>query len=149
LVDRDIDAIMKKKVLIVDDDPVMSFVCQKLLAKHDYETELAPDGEKGLERLATFQPDAVLLDLMMPKVSGTGFLQKLRAQEAFRNLPVIVLTNAAIPTLVDEAAKAGATRILDKSKFNPVAVIELLRAVLHNGPPTAINVMSHGEPWRG
>ena len=47
------------------------------------------------------------------------------------------------------AASAGATRILDKSKFNPVAVIELLRAVLHNGPPAAINVMSHGEPWKG
>lgn len=147
--DKDSGTIMKKKILIVDDDPVMSFVCQRLLTKHDYETELAPDGEKGLERLQAFRPDAVLLDLMMPKVSGTAFLQQLRAQEAFRGLPVIVLTNAAVPALIEQAASAGATRILDKSKFNPVAVIELLRAVLHNGPPAAINVMSHGEPWKG
>lgn len=140
---------MKKKILIVDDDPVMSFVCQRLLNKHDYETELAPDGAAGLERLSVFQPDAVLLDLMMPKVDGTGFLQRLRALDAYRQLPVIVLTNAAVPTLVEQASKAGATRVLDKSKFNPVAIIELLRGLLLGGAPTAVNTMSHGEPWKG
>lgn len=140
---------MKKKILIVDDDPVMGVVCQRLLAKHDFESQLASDGAKGLECMASYQPDAVLLDLMMPKVNGTAFLQRIRAQEAYRDLPVIVLTNAAVPALIDEAQRAGATRILDKSKFNPVAVIELLRALLHTGPSATINVMSHGEPWKG
>jgi CheY-like chemotaxis protein len=140
---------MKKKVLIVDDDPVMGFVCQRLLTKHDYETDLAGDGAKGLERLTAFQPDAVLLDLMMPKVSGTDFLQRLRAMEAFKAVPVIVLTNAAVPMLLEQAATAGATRILDKSKFNPVALIELLRVILQSDAPRAINLMSHSEPWKG
>jgi len=140
---------MKKKVLIVEDDPVMGFVCQRLLNKHDYETEIATDGGKGLERLAEFRPDAVLLDLMMPKVNGTEFLKGVRKQEAFRGLPVIVLTNAAVPMMIEQASNAGATRVLDKSKFNPVAVIELLRALLHTGPGTTVSEMSHAEPWKG
>ena len=140
---------MKKKVLIVEDDPVMSFVCQRLLNKHGYETEIAIDGGKGLERLTEFRPDAVLLDLMMPKVNGTDFLKGMRSQELFRDLPVIVLTNAAVPMLIEQASNAGATCVLDKSKFNPVAVIELLRALLHTGPSTSLGEMSHAEPWKG
>ncbi len=141
---------MKKKVLIVDDDPVMSFVCQRLLNKHGYETAHAADGASGLERTETFRPDAILLDLMMPKVNGTDFLQQLRAQEIYRALPVIVLTNAAVPFLIEQASNAGATRVLDKSKFNPVAVIELLRAQFsaEADSPRAINAMSHNEPWK-
>jgi CheY-like chemotaxis protein len=142
-------AIMKKKVLIVEDDPVMGFVCQRLLNKHDYETEIAVDGAKGLERLTAFQPDAVLLDLMMPKVNGTDFLKGVRSQEPYRDLPIIVLTNAAVPTMIEQALKAGATKVLDKSKFNPVAVIELLRALLNTGPSTTLREMSQAQPWKG
>ena len=140
---------MKKKILIVEDDNVMSFVCQRLLEKHDYETEIAPDGGKGLERMAVFRPDAVLLDLMMPKVNGTDFLKGVRSQEAFKDLPIIVLTNAAVPMLIEQAQQAGATRILDKAKFNPVAVIELLRALLNTGPATTSIGLSQSQPWKG
>ena len=112
---------MKKKVLIVEDDSVMGFVVQRLLEKHDYETEIAADGSKGLERMVAFRPDAVLLDLMMPKMNGIDFLKGVRSQETFKDLPIIVLTNAAVPMLVEQASAAGATKVLDKSKFNPVA----------------------------
>ena len=140
---------MKKKVLIVEDDSVMGFVVQRLLEKHDYETELAGDGAKGLERMGAFRPDAVILDLMMPKMNGTEFLKGARSQEAFKDLPIIVLTNAAVPMLVEQASNAGATKVLDKSKFNPVAVIELLRALLHTGPARTVSDMSQAQPWKG
>src|SRR5690349_4938499 len=139
---------MKKKVLIVEDDPVMAHVCHRLLGKHDFETEIAVDGAKGLERLGEFRPDVVLLDMMMPKVNGVEFLKGVRSQEPFKDLPVIVLTNAAVPMLIEQATKAGATRILDKSKFNPVAVIELLRALLRTGPSTTVSELSQAQPWK-
>jgi CheY-like chemotaxis protein len=140
---------MKKKILIIEDDPIMGLVCKRLLEKHGYEIELAPDGASGIERLPIFQPDAVLLDLMMPKVNGINVLDWLRAQEPSLRLPVIVLTNAAVPTLIQQAAHAGATCILDKSKFNPVAITELLRALLHpDAASTTMGVMSHSEPWK-
>jgi len=137
---------MKKKILIIEDDSVMGFVCQRLLENQGFATQLAPDGATGMERIPNFRPDAVLLDLMMPKVNGITVLEWLRSQESFRQLPVIVLTNAAIPTLIEQAANAGATCILDKSKFNPVAITELLRGLLHLGPHASIGLMSHSEP---
>jgi len=139
---------MKKKVLIIDDDPVMSFVCQRLLTKNGYDTDLAPDGGSGLERVATFQPDGILLDLMMPKVNGMDFLQRLRAQEAYRTLPVIVLTNAAVPFMIEQASNAGATHILDKSKFNPVTIIDLLHSLLQPESPRSVNSVSQSGTWK-
>ncbi len=134
-----------KKILVIEDDPVMAHVCQRLLAKHEFLVEVANDGAKGLERLNLFQPDLVLLDLMMPKANGIEVLTRLRAQEAFRNLPVIVLTNACVPTLIEQASKAGATQILDKSKFNPIVITELLRGLLDVGPGTRLGVVSQNE----
>ena len=125
-----------KKVLVIEDDPIMGHVCQRLLTKHGFAVEVATDGAKGLERVAAFLPDAVLLDVMMPKTNGIEVLKKLRAQEQFRSLPVIVFTNACVPVMIEQVAKAGATHILDKAKFNPVAIMELLRGLLDVGPET-------------
>ena len=138
---------MKKKILIIDDDPIMGLVCRRLLDNHGYETDVALDGAGGLERLRNFQPDAVFLDLMMPKINGIVVLEWIRAQESLRDLPVIVLTNAAVPTLLQQAKDSGATRILDKSKFNPVAVTELLRGLLEIGHSNTKGVISQIEPW--
>ena len=134
-----------KKILIIDDDPVMAHVCQRLLTNHGFAVELAGDGAKGLERLTAFQPDAVLLDVMMPNKNGIDVLKGIRSQETFRNLPVIIVTNVCIPSLIEQATKAGATHILDKSKFNPLAITELLRSVLGGGSTTPLAPMSHHE----
>ena len=134
-----------KKVLVIEDDPVMGHVCQRLLTNHGFAVEVATDGAKGLERVAAFLPDAVLLDVMMPNTGGIEVLKKLRAQEQFRNLPIIVLTNACVPVLIEQAAKAGATHILDKAKFNPVALMELLRGILDIGPEMRVANLSLTE----
>ena len=55
-----------KKILIIEDDPVAALAMQRLLETHGYEIEVASNGAKGLDRLLTFEPDAVLLDLHMP-----------------------------------------------------------------------------------
>jgi len=134
-----------KKILIIEDDPVMAHVCQRLLAKQDYSVAVACDGAKGLELLIAFQPDLVLLDLMMPQTNGVEVLTRIRAQEALRNLPVIVFTNACIPAFIEQARQAGATQILDKSKFNPIALTELLRALLDGGSGARLGVVSQNE----
>ena len=135
-----------KKILVIEDDPVMAHVCQRLLAKHEFEVEVANDGAKGWERLNDYKPDLVLLDLMMPKANGIEVLTRLRAHEAFRKMPVIVFTNACVPALIEQANNAGATHILDKSKFNPVALTELLRGLLDVGHGARLGVVSQNEP---
>jgi CheY-like chemotaxis protein len=118
-----------KKILIVEDDPVVGLVYQRFLEKHGFETDLARDGAQGLERLPVFEPDAVLLDLMMPKVGGIVVLSTIRADEAYRHLPVIVLTNACVPAFIQQATKAGANHVLDKSKVTPQSIVELLNTL--------------------
>ena len=121
-----------KKILIVEDDTITAVIYQRHLQKEGFVTDVAKDGAAGLERLATFGPDAVLLDLMMPKVSGIEMLKTLRAQEAFRTLPVLALTNAMVPTMIQQAMDAGATKVFDKSKTTPSTVVGLLRLWLEN-----------------
>lgn len=119
-----------KKILIVDDDLVVGTGYQRFLQMHGFETEVAADGLSGLEKLSAFQPDAVVLDLIMPRLGGIDFLKRLRAQERFRDLPVVVLTRACTSTFIEEAGQAGANHILDKARARPSAVLAVLQALL-------------------
>ena len=116
-----------KRILIIEDDPVAGSVYARYLQSRGFTTELATDGLRGLDQLKANPPDAVLLDLIMPKLNGIELLKQLRAQEAFRTLPVVVMTNAAIPAFVDQAMSAGANRVLDKAKSSPEEIVEALQ----------------------
>ena len=115
-----------KKLLIIEDDAIVAGVYRKLFEKEGYEVEVAPDGQAGFFRIHETKPDAVLLDLMLPKIDGMDILKKIRAQRAFENLPVIVFTNSYLPEMVQSALKAGAHRVFHKSS---VAPREITRAV--------------------
>ena len=119
-----------KKILFIEDDPVARTVYQRFLQSHGFAVEVATDGEQGLAKLTTVQPDAVVLDVMMPKLNGITVLQVMRVQEAFRSVPVIVLTNAAVPAFIEQARAAGADHVFDKSKDSPVAVVAVLQRLL-------------------
>ena len=119
-----------KKILIIEDDPVAGAVYQRFLQNNGYATDLATDGAKGLERLAAFAPDGIVLDLMMPKLSGMDLLQIIRSRESTRELPVVVMTNAYIPAFVEQAMRAGASHVFDKSKDTPAAILGILQTLL-------------------
>jgi CheY-like chemotaxis protein len=123
-----------KRILIIEDDPVAGSVYARYLQSRGFTTELVTDGMRGLEQLHVTPPDAVLLDLIMPKMGGIEVLKQLRAQEAFRALPVVVMTNAAIPAFVDQAINAGANRVLDKAKSTPEEIVEALQTTVGSDP---------------
>ena len=123
-----------KKILLIEDDLVMRTVYQRFLSTNGFEVVVAVDGEDGLAKLAHLQPDAVVVDVMMPKLNGIAVLQAIRAQEAFRALPVMVVTYAAVPAFVEQARAAGANHVCDKSKDSPVAVVALLQKLLKVAP---------------
>src|SRR6187431_600210 len=97
-----------KKILIIEDDPVARTVYQRFFQANGFTAEVASDGIKGLEQVTAFEPDVLLLDLIMPRLGGIEVIKKLRAQDAYRELPILVLTNACIPAYVDQAVQAGA-----------------------------------------
>ena len=83
---------MGKKILIVDDDPVVRSLLTEYLTKHGYKVEVLSHGSECLQRLKTEQPDMLILDLIMPSMSGLQVLQSIREAQQTINLPVILLS---------------------------------------------------------
>jgi CheY-like chemotaxis protein len=134
-----------KKVLIVEDDLTIARIYQNLIRIEGAQVDIAADGEMAVEMLAHLRPGVVLLDLMLPKQNGVEVLKHIRAQEAFRELPVIVFTNSYMGTLIEEAWNAGATQCLIKAQTSPKQIMDVLRGYLKalpaaasTAPPTAV-----------
>src|ERR1043166_2037019 len=92
-----------KKMLIIEDDKVVGSIYRHRFQVEGFRVELAADGESGLVAVQNFKPDMVILDLILPKLSGVEVLKKLRADEATKTLPVIVLSNAYLSSLVQRS----------------------------------------------
>jgi DNA-binding response OmpR family regulator len=86
---------MAKKVLVVDDDVNTVRFLSAALDQNGYEAIGAHNGKDGLEKIKTERPDIVILDVMMPKKTGFVLFKQLRRDEAYKDLPVIMLTGVA------------------------------------------------------
>jgi len=111
------------RVLVVDDEPMVRETLGQVLTDEGYVVDLAVDGETALERVQAACPDAVLLDLMMPGMNGRQFLQALRDDPAYSNVPVLIMT--AVHGLEVNLATLGASEVVEK----PFNVDELLNKV--------------------
>lgn len=102
------------KIIFVDDDPILrEFAVVNLTTEHAT-VATASDGEEALRVIEAFQPDIMLLDLEMPNMDGFEVLERLRASETWRRLPVIVVTGREDVGAVDRAFQAGATSFVVK-----------------------------------
>ena len=81
----------RKKVLIIDDTDSYLLILNNIL-KDDYETLISKDGEDGLETAEITKPDIILLDVMMPGMSGYEVLEKLKADENLKSIPVVLIS---------------------------------------------------------
>jgi DNA-binding response OmpR family regulator len=133
---------MNKKILLIEDDQIFANVYRNKLLVEGFQVEVAADGESGLELVRGYRPDAVLLDLMLPKLPGVDIIKKLRLEPEFQSLPIVVFTNTYLTSSVQEAWKAGATKCLAKADCTPKQVIDTLRSVLPGDSP----VQEPGEP---
>lgn len=84
-----------KKILIVEDEEAMQKAINAAFADQEFTTLTADDGEKGLSVALKEHPDLILLDILMPKMDGMNMLQRLRADEWGKTVPVIILTNVS------------------------------------------------------
>ncbi len=131
------------KILIIEDDQLVANIYRNKFSVDGFQVEVAPDGLTGFDLISTFHPDAVILDLMLPKVTGVDVLKKIRAQTNLAQLPVIVFSNTYLSNMVQEAWKAGATKCLSKANCTPKQIIEVVRSILaplaaaSNNPPAA------------
>jgi DNA-binding response OmpR family regulator len=135
-----------KKILIVEDDQIVSNIYRNKFSVEGYEVETAGDGEAGLEIIRSFRPDAVILDLMLPKLNGVELMKQLRAEPAFTNLPIFVFSNTYLSNLVQEAWKAGATKCLCKSACSPKQLLEVISNALRSNGSAADGTANAAAP---
>ncbi len=127
---------MNKKILLIEDDQIFANIYRNKLLLEGFQVEVAFDGEAGLEMVRGFRPDAVLVDLMLPKLPGVEIIKQLRLQPEFQQLPLIVFTNTYLTSAVQEAWKAGATKCLAKADCTPKQVIKTLHGMLGTNSAT-------------
>ena len=85
----------KKRILVVDDEPDFCSIVQAQLEKEGFEVEIAYNGIEGLEKVHANPPDAIVLDVMMHEMDGYEVCKKLKADEKYADIPVVLLTAVA------------------------------------------------------
>src|SRR5882672_4944521 len=126
-----------KKVLIIEDDQIVANIYRNKFSHEGFQVEIALDGNVGLELVRSFRPDAVVLDLMLPKLTGLELMKQIRSDPQFEQLPVIVFSNTYLTQMIQDAWKAGATKCLSKSNCTPKQVIDVVRSTLPNNGTAA------------
>jgi two-component system alkaline phosphatase synthesis response regulator PhoP len=113
------------RVLIADDNVQGAELLEAYLSASGYELRTASDGEQTLQQVAAWQPDLILLDIMMPRISGFEVCKRLRADPATRDVAVLMITALDQPSDMDRAIDVGADDFLSK----PIKKNELLLRV--------------------
>jgi DNA-binding response OmpR family regulator len=119
------------RVLIADDDPLGAELLEAYLGGSDYELRTAGDGEQTLQLVASWHPDLILLDVMMPRISGFEVCKRLRADPATRDIAILMVTALDQPSDVDRAVDAGTDDFVSKP-INKTELLLRVRALLRS-----------------
>jgi DNA-binding response OmpR family regulator len=113
------------RILIADDTPQAAELLEAFLAETDYEVRVVGDGEQTLRQVAEWQPDLILLDVMMPRISGFEVCKRLRANPATHGIAILMITALDQHSDVERAVEAGTDDFLSK----PITKAELLKRI--------------------
>jgi DNA-binding response OmpR family regulator len=111
-----------KKILIIDDEKEICSLLTEYFTEDGYTVEVAYDGEDGIAKVKTFEPDIIILDHRMPIMDGAAVISKVRE---FSSTPIICVSAVTNKETIDECLKLGATEYM----FKPIDLEELDRAI--------------------
>lgn len=120
----------KKKILIVEDERELNEAYQMILKKEGYDVRAAYDGDEALDITSQDEPDLILLDLRMPKVSGIEFLKKYNLAKKHPEVKVIVFSNLDTQKEIDDAYALGADKYMLKAWASPKELARLVSEML-------------------
>lgn len=118
---------VKKQILIAEDDPLISKMYKTKLISEGYDVLAAFDGEAAFSLATNNSPSLILLDIMMPKLSGLDMLSKYRSTKEGKETPVIVLSNLSNQEEIEKAKSLGAKEYLVKADHTPSQVIAKIK----------------------
>lgn len=120
----------KKIILLVEDDAFVSDIYQTKLGQEGYRVETAENGLEALKILQKITPNIILLDIVMPYMDGMEVLKKLKDNDQWKNIPVVLLTNLSEKDKVEEGLGMGANDYLIKSHFTPSEVVSRIKNLI-------------------
>lgn len=118
------------KILIIEDEAVLSSVLSKKLLNEGYGVALAENGEEGLKKIKEEKPDLILLDIVMPKMDGFEVMKKINKDASLKSIPIIIISNSGQAVEIDKAIKLGAKDYLVKAVFDPQEVVNKVEKYL-------------------
>ena len=119
---------MSKRILTVDDSRTMRDMLKAALTTAGFETVQAEDGVHGLEVLGQNSVDLIITDINMPNMDGFELIERIRGEDRYRGLPILVLTTESSPEKKARARESGATGWLVKP-FQPEQLVSVIRRV--------------------
>jgi DNA-binding response OmpR family regulator len=118
-------------ILVVDDEVAIAKLIKFVLESNGYEVRIAPDGNSAIDSIKEKTPDLVVLDLMLPTISGFEVLENIRSDMGITAMPVIVLTCRGQKEDRDKALRLGATEYITKP-FSPTSLVNTLKSYTGN-----------------
>ena len=126
-----------KKVLLIEDEPILVDLFKAKFSKEGFDILTAFDSESGLQVARMEKPDLIILDILLPTGNGIYFLKKLRAEKEVSKIPVFVYSCLDAPDIKNDALKLGAIEYLLKTKYNPQQLVDKIRDYFNkNGEDT-------------
>ncbi len=118
------------KIAIIEDDQAISQMYRFKFEAEEYEVETAENGKLGLQLIEQMKPDIILLDLMMPEMTGDEMLTELRKQPWGKDIKVIILTNKGEQEIPESVRALNVSAVILKANMTPRQVAELVKQQL-------------------
>ena len=125
---------VKKRILIVDDEKDFVMLIKERLMRSGYDVMEAFDGEDGLKKAEEDNPDLIILDLVLPKLDGYAICRKLKLDEKYKKIPIIMLTAKFQPSDIKFGKDMGAEAYLTKP-LESKELMDMVRQLLKDGVP--------------
>ena len=117
----------KKKILLVEDEIVMAKMYQERFQKAGFDVETALTAEEGLKKVKKYQPNLIVLDILLPRADGIGFLEKLRKDKDLKDTTVVALSNYDVPGTKIRAQELGVKAYLMKADYIPRTLVREIK----------------------
>ncbi len=119
-----------KTILFIEDEQTLQKTLSDVLTKEGYKIISCLDGENGLKLAKKENPDLILLDLILPKITGFEVLKELRANSKTKETPIIILTNLEATENIEKALSLGATTYMVKTDYSLLGILERIKKTI-------------------
>lgn len=122
------------KIIVVEDDPMLGEIYEKKFSDAGFEMKLVTSGKTVEDEVAAYQPEMVLLDIVLPDMDGYEILEALSKNDDTRSVPTYVFSNLSAKEDIERATSLGAKGFITKSSFTPTQLVDEVKKILGSAP---------------